>query len=79
MGQSESGGIFVSAVNCKELMTAGSSILLSYSNGKVILRIFSLCVPKIPGDLLCPAMPVLPHSTLHVIFFLPRQQSKGQL
>ena len=34
--------------------------------------IFSLWVPKIPSDLLCPATLILPHPTLHVIFFLAK-------
>ena len=34
--------------------------------------IFSLWVPKIPSDLLCPAVLILPHPTLHVNFFLAK-------
>ena len=36
------------------------------------MRIFSLWVPKIPSDLLCPAMLIWPHPTLHVNFFLAK-------
>ena len=34
--------------------------------------IFSLWVPKIPSDLLCPTMLILSHPALHVIFFLAK-------
>ena len=40
-GQSESGDIFVAGVKAKELEIIGSSVLLSYSNGKIKLMISS--------------------------------------
>ena len=34
--------------------------------------IFSQWVPRIPSDLLCPTMLILPHPTPHVNFFLAK-------
>ena len=69
VGQSKSDDIFVSGVNCKELMIAGVINFAFLFLWNVNMWIFSLWVPKILSDLLCPAMLILPHPTLHVNFF----------
>ena len=67
--QSESDDIFVSGVKTKELMITGLSVLpflFQWENKNVYLvhsLIFGIKV-KIPSDLLCPIIFILPKPTL---------------
>ena len=74
VGQSESDDVFVSCVTVKKLMITGLSVLLSYSNWKIKkidvitmgYLIFGRQI-KIPSDLLCPIiliLPILPYQCL---------------
>ena len=74
MGESESDDVFISGVTVKELMITGSSVLLflfQLENKKVgLITMGSLIFgrqKKIPIDLLCPTVLILPHPTLPYI------------
>ena len=71
MGQHETNDIFVCGVKSNEFMISGLSVLLylfHYKNKTVYLSTMSFLIfgiqIKIPGDLLCPTMLILPHPTL---------------
>ena len=67
--QSESDDIFVSGVKIKELMITGLSVLpflFQWENKNVYLvgsLVFGIQI-KIPSDLLCPTILILPEPTL---------------
>ena len=71
MGQGESDDIFVCEVKAKELMIAGSSMLLflfQWKNKNVDIFTMGSLIPgiqnKISSDLLYPTILILQHSTL---------------
>ena len=73
VGQSESDDVFVSAVKAKELMITGLTILLFLFQWKnKNMDLFTLgsltfgIQNKIPSDLLCPTILILPHPTLQL-------------
>ena len=70
MGQTESDNVFVSGVKAKEFTVTGSSILLflfQWKNKNVDLFIMASLIfgiqNKIPSDLHCPTILILPHPT----------------
>ena len=72
VGQRGSDDNFVSGAKAKELMIIGSSILLflfQWKNKNVDLSPMGYLIfgvqNKIPSDLLCSTIPILPHPTLY--------------